>query len=79
MIFYIPLGRNPLTLTTTLTLPPGVMLFGGVIGLATAVLDRSDGLEALEASGVPARSSLRAVRAGAMTSHKRSIQSSNST
>jgi hypothetical protein len=40
----MPLGRNPLTLTTTLTFPPGASILP--IGVMLPSLDRSDGVEA---------------------------------
>lgn len=49
-IYDVPLGRNPLTLTTTLTLPPplsGVLL---PIGTTSESLDRSDGVDAEDLS-----------------------------
>lgn len=57
----LPLGKNPLTRTTTFTFPPGFN-DDGVIGTLTGVLDLRDGLEAEEAVGVFAR-----VADGAMT------------
>jgi hypothetical protein len=39
-----PLGRKPLTLTTTLTFPPGASILP--IGVMLPSLDRSDGVEA---------------------------------
>jgi hypothetical protein len=41
---FIPLGRKPLTLTTTLTLPPGASILP--IGVTLPSLDRNDGVEA---------------------------------
>jgi hypothetical protein len=41
-----PLCRKPLTLTTTLTLPPGFMFVGVVKGTTTGSRERNEGLEA---------------------------------
>lgn len=74
-MIFLPLCRNPLTLTTTLTLPPGVILSGGGVETATDVRDRSDGLDADEVKGVRGRSSLAVIRRGTMMlSHRRSMQ-----
>jgi hypothetical protein len=71
-----PLCRNPRTLTTTFTFPPGVIFPAGGTMTATGVFDLNEGLEAVDMSGVLARSSLAKVRAGAMASLNRSMQSS---
>lgn len=60
----LPLGRNPLTLTTTLTFPPGFKLLEGAIATFTGVFERSDGLEADEWVGVVDRGSCVMVLAG---------------
>ena len=71
----LPRCKKSLTLTTTLTLPPGVMLSGGGVATATGVLDRREGLEADDIYGVLGRSSPAMVRGGAIASHRSSIQS----
>jgi hypothetical protein len=47
----LPLGKKPLTRTTTFTFPPGFKE-DGAIGTLTGVLDLRDGLEAEDAVGV---------------------------
>lgn len=70
----VPLGRNPLTLTTTFTLPPEFML-DGVIGTTTGSLDLSEGLDA--EVGVLARVTCGDPGFNAMSSNN-SIQQSSS-
>lgn len=52
---FLPLGRKARTLTTTLTLPPGVGLGGALIALedtTTLSRDLKDGLEAVDCMAV---------------------------
>lgn len=75
----LPLGKKPLTRTTTFTLPPGFSV-DGAIGTLTGVLDLREGLDAEEATGVFALESVAMVRAGgtmAVAWSRRRIHSAN--
>lgn len=73
-MIYLPLCKNPLTLTTTFTFPPGLTGIGEAIGTTTTIsLDLKLGLEADE--GMAALTGSGWMRAGAIASSN-SIQSS---
>lgn len=51
LLSHLPLGKKPLTLTTTLTFPPPLSGVFRLIGTISDSLERSDGVDAEDLSG----------------------------